>query len=210
MMLLLVERTHKVHTSFGIPFLLGSTFVYGIIGLKMKTRMSSSRNYHFTKVTFLILGTFLVFLVEPDIIVYVISETNEEIFNNFWVQLVYAIGDVNFCIDPFMHVLGYEPVKVAFKLKVSKLCGCFSAVSTAGAYDEMQSKSERNALEAKIYVQTDLRTNKLLCEMACQTGTKVKLINESRQRRFHTFALFISVTPADWNAGEIVVSLDNI
>ena len=116
------------HADFGFSvfLLLTLCFVYAAISWRLRNSLGDGINDRFFKVVCLLVGTFLVFLVIPDIVVYFISKNNEDTLTNIWVRLVYAIGDLNFFIDPMIYVFGYPLVKATLKEKASKLCPCCS------------------------------------------------------------------------------------
>ena len=72
----------------------------------------------------MIVATFLIFIAIPEITVFFIAKASEDRFTIIWIRLIYAIDNINFCIDPLIYVFGCQPVKVAFKRMISKLFPC--------------------------------------------------------------------------------------
>ena len=123
------EKTQLAYLGFCITFLSSSSFVYIVIGFKLRYRMPSSRstvNHRLTRVAFLIGLTFLVFIAIPEITVFIILKEDEDTLSNFWARLLYVVGNINFCIDPLIYVFGYQPVKAVFRQKVFKRPTCDS------------------------------------------------------------------------------------
>ena len=139
-------KTTLIYFSFTIVTLLASNFVYIAIGFKLRNRPIQSNHDNntgrFTKVALLIMVTFLVFLAIPDMIAFMIKKDEEDFLTNVWIQLAYLIGNINYCIDPLIYVFGYQPVKSVFIQKMSKLCPCYSQVSTVGVVDRIQNVSK--------------------------------------------------------------------
>ena len=116
------------HADFGFSvfLLLTLCFVYAAISWRLRISLGNGVNDRFLKVVCFLVGTFVIFLVIPDIVVYFISKNNEDTLSNIWVRLVYTIGDLNFFIDPMIYIFGYPLVKAALKEKASKLIPCRS------------------------------------------------------------------------------------
>ena len=146
-------KAQLAYLGFNIGFLLASCFVYATIAWKLKGSAFSSDNpgnSRYTKVTVLIVVTFLVFMAIPEIIVSFIAKENEDTFTNVWVRLIYAISEINFCIYPLIYVFGYQPVKTVFKQKLAKLCLRHATVSTVIDVKEIQDGSEGRILYTNI------------------------------------------------------------
>ena len=132
----------RANLGFSVFILLASSFIYAAIGFKLRYRpMHSNRNAstgRFTKISFLIVGTFLVFIAIPEISIIIFKNNEKDLLTSVWVRVVYLVGNINYCIDPLIYVFGYQPVKGVFIQKISKLCPCYSQVSTVGVADRTQ------------------------------------------------------------------------